>query len=243
MQRPLMPITLIVILLMLSCSADPLDKLGSQGERCTSDNDCRLAFICDRGLCVDPAGVDPDPDPRPDPEPTFDPEPEPEPEPEPDFDPDPEPIVEPEPPPELIEELCKALCDHLLECGFDVGDDECVEQCAFDLQGAEESVECLLDLDCDEFDERGTRACFEDSGNNDFEPDLERCFETCAFIGSCDEFHERCGSDIVEEIVDQCFGLCEDEGARQQINAANGLPCDVVIPLAIDGFGLGDVCE
>jgi hypothetical protein len=169
----------------------------------------------------------------------------------PDPDPDPDPT-------DPFDQPCRDLCDTLDSCEFDLGPD-CEEQCR-DIGLGPDEISCLSGLSCEDLEtggpcidngpgpmcgdgvcERGERrSCPEDC---DEEEDLQRCFEACDFITSCEEFVERCGPDVTDEIRELCFEACSDPEAREQIAQAGQFSCEQVVPLAIDGFGLGDVCN
>ncbi len=241
MRRPLL---VLIPAMLIGCSAELDSKLGAEGERCLADNDCHIDLICNRGLCLLPG--DAEPEGQPEGQPEFQPDDEPEPDFRPDPDPNPPPDVQPEPVPLPLEEICKELCDHLLECGFDQGGDACIENCVRELRGFEDGAECLLSLNCEELSNGSAEACFEvdgGGGNNGGDAEINRCFEVCEFVTTCDEFIERCGEQVAFDTFEQCSNACFDEGARSQILQADGLSCEVVVPLAIDGFGLRDVCE
>ncbi len=81
--------------------------------------------------------------------------------------------------------------------------------------------------------------------NNDVDPVAE-----CQAV--CDNLLEMCSAALEEscpfedargQVPAACDAACEDDNGRAQITAAAGLPCDAVIPLAIDGFGLADACQ
>ena len=77
----------------------------------------------------------------------------------------------------------------------------------------------------------------------DMPDDVALCQATCTEVAACPGLVELCSEEILAQVEAGCQqGCAEDEGARAQILAAAGLPCEVVEPLAIDGFGLNDLC-
>jgi hypothetical protein len=60
----------------------------------------------------------------------------------------------------------------------------------------------------------------------------------------CEEFLEACGEEVVAETLEVCIQVCVDnpDGARATITAAANLPCSVVVPQVIAGFGIEEEC-
>ena len=233
---------LVVVLLCAAagCSANLEDKLGDEGELCTSDNDCRFEFVCDQSLCISPEDINPDPTPASNPDP---------PNPEPGIEPDPEPdFVEPEPPRPNppIEDICSEICERLEDCGFSDGNNrECEIGCSSDLRGREDEALCMLELDCDDLPRAG-ELCFDGdfNNNNGGGETIERCFTACDRLSNCDEFSDRCGDRLAEEVIDACFDLCDDDpNLRSQIAQVADLPCDTLVEVFIDGFELNRECD
>jgi hypothetical protein len=55
-------------------------------------------------------------------------------------------------------------------------------------------------------------------------------------------FAELCPAEVVAQIVPGCQEACNSPEAQAQIIQAANLPCDIVVPLALEGFGLAEVC-
>ncbi len=64
------------------------------------------------------------------------------------------------------------------------------------------------------------------------------CQQICEEIFSCEEFFDRCDDETVFDALQLCFDACQDRGFREQVFAAEGLPCESIVPAVIDGFGL-----
>ena len=166
-------------------------------------------------------------------------------------DPDPDPVE-----PDSVR-LCREFCDHLDECNIDFGP-TCVDECLGVVDdGQREVIRCLIAADCDEvvgdacFSQPPDQFCGDgvcDPGEQrrcpqDCRDDLAACYDVCAFISSCDELVNLCGQEVTDEIHGACDGLCLEPDARVQILAAQGLSCDDIVPLVINGFDLQDVCR
>jgi hypothetical protein len=113
------------------------------------------------------------------------------------------------------------------------GDDVCSElepeDCGDELDNDGDGA-----TDCDDNDCASDPACVE-----------QQCPLACATISlNCaqDFLEFGCPQPVVDGLEEQCVMGCADETARAQIIQAAGLPCAAVVPLAVEGFGLGDVC-
>jgi hypothetical protein len=80
------------------------------------------------------------------------------------------------------------------------------------------------------------------ANNND---PVAECQAACTTLaGTCgEEFAAICPAEVVEQIEPGCREACNDPAAQAQIIQAANLPCDIVVPLAVEGFGLGEVCQ
>ncbi len=303
MFRTLRTLAPVALLLLVSCSAGTADKLGSNGESCHADLDCREPLFCRAGTCASAAGTDGDacgsnldcarshfcdegqcvPDEANNgpanngpanngfanngfgnngpanngfgnngernngaPNNGFN------------NGPANNGVGNNGDPGDPLELACADLCETLDVCDFTPFAD-CDRECSsFGLDV--DTVLCLARLSCDELEAGGDcldgpppepgcgdgicdrgeqRSCPEDCAPDD----LERCFDVCFFVTSCDEFVDRCGEEVTDQVLGACLDACQDPGAREQIVQAEGFGCETIVPLAIDAFGLGDVCQ
>ncbi len=79
--------------------------------------------------------------------------------------------------------------------------------------------------------------------NNTPDP-IAECEAACTNLGTTcrEDFLAECPTEVVDQLIPGCQQACADENARAQITAVAALPCATVVPLAIDGFGLSDLC-
>ncbi len=82
----------------------------------------------------------------------------------------------------------------------------------------------------------------DDNNDTNDEEQIRLCQNICETVAECGEFLDACGEDVVEQALNTCFEVCEDDATRPSIIGVSGLPCDVVVPIAIDSFGLADAC-
>ena len=81
------------------------------------------------------------------------------------------------------------------------------------------------------------------NGNNGQDAEIIECQEACGRVAACEELIEACGEDVASQFETDCRETaCPDDANRAQILAVAALPCGTVVPLAIDGFGLGEAC-
>ncbi len=152
---------LVVLGALTACSAPGGDKLGQDGERCFTDNDCALPLVCSSGICTGSGGEDNNDDNN-------------------DNNDGNNMLIvcgddvcegdeTPDNCPSDCESLpgftCEEACDRLVEC-VDDSPNECVLGCEDNFDGVSEDVRqrslaCIVNASCDDF----------------FNGDVERCFE------------------------------------------------------------------
>ena len=182
---------------------------------CTTDDDCEDAEVCDNGSCA-PDGPD--------------------------------------------AEVCDDGVDNDGDGDADCEDSDC------DGDPACEEPDCTNDDDCEDGevcdggecvdgppepevcddgvdnDDDGDTDCADDDCADDLGCQIATCRDVCTRVASCDEFILACGEAVATQAEMDCQAGCEDDEGRPQILAVAAVPCDVVTPLAIDGFGLTDIC-
>jgi len=81
------------------------------------------------------------------------------------------------------------------------------------------------------------------NNSNNGTDEVALCQELCGTVTACQEFLDACGESVATQALSACQTACADDAeVRAQILAVGNLPCATVVPLAIDGFGLTEVC-
>jgi MYXO-CTERM domain-containing protein len=152
-----------------------------------------------------------------------------------------------EPQPECLED---ADCAEGQSCVDGACTDLPTEECVEDADCAEgeacvegeclpsASPECVEDADCAEGEVCMEGACVDGAEAEE----IAACNSACETLGMCPQFAEMCPAEIVPQLVPGCQEACQDPEARVQITQVSALPCETVVPLAIEGFGLEEVC-
>ncbi len=82
------------------------------------------------------------------------------------------------------------------------------------------------------------------NGDNNGGDPLVECQAVCDRVAMCEELIEACGEETAAALQGACRDTaCTDDETRDQILAVGGLPCSVIVPQAIEAFGVQDQCE